>query len=84
MISDEFYCKKNEDLKHKLDKQIDPSFLKYNKLPDIRKSAKFNSVLRNINPGYNKEMSENYNPYSFVYNERRTKGRNNNGGMFLY
>lgn len=75
---------KNNDLRHKLIEQTNKQFLEKAKLPDIRKIANRNTVIRRVKTGITKFLGEKYNPYAFVIAKQNTKARNYTGGIFQY
>lgn len=75
---------KNNDLRNKLIEQTNGNFLQKAKLPDIRKIANRNMVIRRVKTGITKFLGEKYNPYAFVIEKPNTKARNYTGGIFQY
>ena len=84
--NDEKIKKDNLVLKTALDEQTDIDFLKKTKLPDIIKVKNDNSekVIRRINLGHSKYLSEKYEPLSLCFSLKSHIGRNFVGAKFQY
>ena len=83
-VEQEQVISKNKDLRHKLIEQTNENFLQKAKLPDIRKIANRNTVIRRVKTGITKFIGEKYNPYAFVIEKTNIKARNYTGGIFQY
>lgn len=84
--NDDKVKKENMVLKTMLDEQSDINFLKKTKLPDIIKVKNDNSekVIRRINLGHCKYLSEKYEPLSLCFSLKSHTGRNFVGAKFQY
>ena len=74
----------NEQMKNNLLYQTNPRFLARNKLPDVTQIALTRQVIRKVNNGNHKLLSEKYNPYALVTPNKNRYAVNYCGALFQH